>query len=89
MRDLIMRTLGTIFIFLTGLVLLLILKFVPTSDIFARTPQIRKTRQAGLQLEFLENENLTEIYILMSEFNSSFTSLITVVNTYVLVLYGF
>ena len=32
----------------------------------------------GLQLEFVENENLTEINILSAEFNSSFPSLITV-----------
>ena len=32
----------------------------------------------GLQLEFVENENLTEIHILMTELNSSFVSLITV-----------
>ena len=46
-------------------------------------------RNKGLQLEFVEKENLTEINILMTEFNSSFPSLITVLNTLLLENYFF
>ena len=47
------------------------------STIFSQVSS-RKPRNMGLQLEFVENENLTEINILSAEFNSSFPSLITV-----------
>ena len=73
-----MRTLWIIFLYLSQLLLLLIFKYFQSSDILSYKPQIWKPRNMGLQLEFLENENLTEIHILMTEFNSSFTSLITV-----------
>lgn len=36
----------------------------------------------GLQLEFVENENLTEINIMMSGLDYSFASLITVIVLY-------
>ena len=36
----------------------------------------------GLQLDFVENENLTEINIMMSGFDYSFASLITVILLY-------
>ena len=78
MTETIMRTLWIIFLYLSQLLLLLIFKYFLSSDILSYKPQIWKPRNMGLQLEFVENENLTEIHILMTEFNSSFTSLITV-----------
>ena len=72
-----MRTLWIIFLNLSLLGLLLILKYLPASEILSHKPRIWKPME-GLQLEFVENENLTEIHILMTELNSSFVSLITV-----------
>ena len=51
-------------------------KNVPSS-IFAQNLS-QKPRNIGIDLEFVEKENLTEIYILTTDFNSSFASLITV-----------
>ena len=72
-----MRTLWIIFLNLSLLGLLLIFKYLPASEILSHKPGIWKP-MGGLQLEFVENENLTEIHILMTELNSSFVSLITV-----------
>ena len=64
-----MKNLWIIFITL----LLLIFKYLPRSDILSNKP-----RKKGLQLEFVQQENVTEINVLVTEFNSSFASLITV-----------
>ena len=66
-----MRTLWKFSIYLTILVLL-IFHSLPPAEIVSHTPEMH------LQLEFVENENLTEIYLFMSRLNSSFASLITV-----------
>ena len=75
-----MRTLWIIFLNLSLLGLLLIFKYLPASEMLSHRQRIWKPRSMrGLQLEFVENENLTEIHIFMTELNSSFASLITVV----------
>ena len=47
-------------------------------EIFSNKAQSRKPKTVGLRLELVENENMTEINIFLTESNSSFSSLITV-----------
>ena len=75
MTETIMKTLWIILSQLVLLLIFLIFKY-PASDILSHKPRTWKPR--NIQLEFVENEHMTEIHILMTEFNPSFTSLITV-----------
>ena len=50
-----------------------------SDKLLSNKPQIGEPGNIGLQLEFVENENQREIYILVTESNSSFSSLITVI----------
>ena len=77
----IMRSLWIIAVSLTALGLLL--SYCPTpAQILAHKPQIWTQKQTGLQLQFVENENLTEINILITRLNHSFASLMTVILLY-------
>ena len=79
MKVTIMKTLWIIVIIITVNALLLIFQYLPPDYISTHIRQFRKPRNMGLQLEIVENENLTEIFMTGFDSSHSFASLMTVI----------